>query len=155
MLCQYSRCDEVSSEKHETTPDAGVDEGGGDASGILTATAVVGGYWALLECPEVMSRAAKAAKTLRSRTPARWSLKTSLLERLAEPCEDVPPARREFVQAAHAMVRPRHLARPRDLASPDPPHSRDGVVGAWNGRDDDGGAVAGAAGDVVAMQTSC
>ena len=46
----------------------------------------------------------------------------TLLERLAEPCEDVPPARRELVPEAPARVRPRPRARQRELTAAAPPH---------------------------------
>ncbi len=35
---------------------------------------------------------------------------------------DMPPKIREFIQQAHAMVRPRQLARYRDLTAAGPPH---------------------------------
>src|ERR687884_275073 len=38
----------------------------------------------------------------------------AIIERLAEHCKDVPAARRAFVPAAHARVRPRPLPRRRD-----------------------------------------
>jgi hypothetical protein len=150
MVCQYSRAGPVSSEKHEAAPDAGVEAGGGDASGVVTATAVVGGSWALLECPAVITRAAKAANAGRSRTPARRFRDDSLFERLAEHLEDLTPALRAFVQEAHAMVRPRPLARQRDLATPDQPHIRDGMMwGATWPAGDQGRAPAGEAGDAM------
>jgi hypothetical protein len=62
MVCQYPRCCVVSSEKHETPSEAGVEGRGGDTSGVAVAAEVMGGYGPLLEPPEVMSRAAKAAK---------------------------------------------------------------------------------------------
>jgi hypothetical protein len=37
---------------------------------------------------------------------------------------------RQLIQKQPAMVCPRHLTRPRHLATPDQPHSRNGVVGA-------------------------
>jgi hypothetical protein len=93
-------------------------------------------------------RAAKSANAARCRTPARWCLQTSRLEQLAEPLEDVTPARRAFVQEAHARVRPRPLARPRDLAAAAPAHRRDGVMrGAEGPRHDQRYAGAGEAGD--------
>jgi hypothetical protein len=42
MLCQYSRQRPVSSEKHETTAEAGVEGRGGDASGIGSAMVAMG-----------------------------------------------------------------------------------------------------------------
>jgi hypothetical protein len=47
------------------------------------------------------------------------------------------------------MVRPRHVARHGDLSAADPPHIGDGVMrGTKRPHGDDGGAAAGAAGDV-------
>ena len=69
MVCQYSTRGLVSSEKHETP--SGVEGRGDDTSGRAIAAEVMAGYGPLLEPPEAMSRAAKAAKTLRLRTPAR------------------------------------------------------------------------------------
>ena len=56
---------------------------GGDTSGGAIAAEVMGGYGPLLEPPEVMSRAAKVAKTLRFRTPAKLYIYETLLEWLA------------------------------------------------------------------------
>jgi hypothetical protein len=83
MLCQYSRCDEVSSEKRETAAEAGGEEQRGDTSGVAIAAEVMGGYGPLLVPPEVMSRAAKVAKPLKSRTPAKLYVYDTILERLA------------------------------------------------------------------------
>ena len=44
MVCQYSRCGHVSSEKHKTASKAGAEEEG-DHSGVVTVTVVMGGYW--------------------------------------------------------------------------------------------------------------
>ena len=49
----------------------------------------------------------------------------AVLEQLAQDREDMATALREFVQEAHPMVRPRPLARHRDLPAADPPHIRD------------------------------
>jgi hypothetical protein len=62
MGCQYFRCGEVSSEKHETPSEAGVEGQGGDTSGGAIAAEVMGGYYPLLEPPEVVSRAVKIAQ---------------------------------------------------------------------------------------------
>jgi hypothetical protein len=83
MRCQYSRWGPVSSEKHEMAAEAGAEEGKGEVGSILTAMVAVGGCRSQPELPEVERRAAKAAKTLRSRTPARLYLDDTLLERLA------------------------------------------------------------------------
>jgi hypothetical protein len=73
-----------------------------------------------------------------------------ILEWLPEHLEDMTPALRAFVQEAHARVRPRHLARPRDLAAADQPHSRDGMRrGATWPAGDQGRAPIGQAGDAM------
>jgi hypothetical protein len=57
---------------------------------------------------------------------------------------------RPFIQKAHAVVRPRHVARHRHLAAADQPQLREGVMGGAKGaRGDQGGAGAGEAGDAV------
>ena len=57
MPRQYSRRFRVSSEKHEMAAEAGVAEGGGEALGFVTATALVGSDRVLLECHAVITRA--------------------------------------------------------------------------------------------------
>jgi hypothetical protein len=94
MLCQYSRCDEVSSEKHETAADAGGEERRGDISEVPVAAEVMGDYCPLLEPPAVVSRAAKLAKTLKSRTPAKLYSCETLLERLTQGLKDAAPTLR-------------------------------------------------------------
>jgi hypothetical protein len=81
MVCQYSTCGFVSSEKHAAP--WGVKGPGGDTPGVAIAAEVMGGYGPLLEPPEAVSRAAKVAKTLKSRTPARLYICDAVLERLA------------------------------------------------------------------------
>jgi hypothetical protein len=81
MMCQYSRRDLVSSEKHEKP--SGVEGRGGDTSGVTIAAEVPEGYGLLLVPPAVVSRAAKVAKTLKSRTLARLYLYETLPEGLA------------------------------------------------------------------------
>jgi len=76
-----------------------------------------------------MSRAAKVAKTLRSRTPAKLYVYETLLERLAQDLEDLAAALGPCIQEAHAMVGQRHVARHRHVAPADQPRIRDGVVG--------------------------
>ena len=82
-MCQYSRLRPLSSEKHETLRGAGAKEGSGHVAGVVTAT-VVGHYRPLPEPTEVMSRAARAPKVLRFRTPARLYVYDTLLERLPQ-----------------------------------------------------------------------
>jgi hypothetical protein len=77
MVCQYSTRGLVSSEKHETSSE--VEERGGDTPGVPIAAAVMGGYGPLLEPPEIVSRAAKVAKALKSRTPAKLYIDETLL----------------------------------------------------------------------------
>jgi hypothetical protein len=118
--------------------------------GLVTATALVGSYWALLACSAVITRAAKAANAWRAGTPARSFRKTSILKQLAQDLEDMASALGPCIQAEPAVVRPRHLARQGEVSAADPPHSRDGLRrgATWAGRGD-GGAGAGAAGDAV------
>jgi hypothetical protein len=63
--------------------EAGVEESKGEIESILTATVVASGYRSRLEPPEIVRCAAKAAKTLRSRTPATLYSCETLLEGLA------------------------------------------------------------------------
>jgi hypothetical protein len=87
MVCQYSTRGLVSSEKHEAP--SGVEGRGGDTSGVTTAPEVLGGYGPLLEPPEVVSCAAKVAKRLKSRTPAKLYVYETLLERLPQDLQDM------------------------------------------------------------------
>jgi hypothetical protein len=104
MVCQYSRKRPVSSEKLETP--SGVEGRGGDTSGMTIAAEVLGGHCPLLDPSEVVSRAVKVAKTLRSRTPAKlYSCKT-LLERLAQDLQAMAADLRPFIQEEDAVVRP-------------------------------------------------
>jgi hypothetical protein len=123
---------------------------------MVAASILVSRYPALVEALTVITRSAKSTKPLPCNEPAKSFLKTSVLERLAEHLEDVPPELRAFVQEAHAMVRQRPLARPRDLAATDQPHIRDGVMrGAKRPRGAERRAVAGEAGDAEVMHASC
>jgi hypothetical protein len=57
---------------------------------------------------------------------------------------------RQFIQEAHAVVRPRHVPGQRHLAAAEQPDIRDSVMGGAKGaRGDQGGAVAGEDGDAV------
>jgi hypothetical protein len=127
MRCQYSRCEQVSSEKHKTVARAEVEEGA-DRGGVVTAT-VMGGYCVLPNRLIAITRRANSAKIWRSRTPARLYLCDPILERLAQDLEDMAAARRPCIQEEHAVVGPRHLARHRHVAPADPPHIGDGVMG--------------------------
>jgi hypothetical protein len=72
------------------------------------------------------------------------------LERLAEGLRDLGTELGQFIQPAPAVVGQRHLARHRPVAPTDPPRVRNGVVGgATRACGDQGGAVAGEAGDAV------
>src|SRR5262245_45859375 len=92
LRCQYSGGGQVSSEKHETAAEAGVEEGKGEGGSVLTATAV-GGHRPRLEPAKVLSHAAKVATTLRSRKPERLYIHDTILERLASDLEPVAAAR--------------------------------------------------------------
>jgi hypothetical protein len=65
---------------------------------------VMGGYGPRLEPPEVMSRAAKVATTLTSRTPAKLYIDETLLERLAYHLQDVAAEFGQLIQEEHAVV---------------------------------------------------
>jgi hypothetical protein len=94
---------------------------------ILTLTVVLGGDWTRPARLAVNRRWAELTTLQRCMTISRVYPCEALLERLAEPCEDVPPARRAFVPAAHARGCPRRLARQRERTA-DAPHSRNSVM---------------------------
>ena len=100
----------------------------------MTVTVVVGGYRALPESLTVISRAAKVAKALRFRTPAKLYVYDTLLQRLPQDLQDMAAELGEFIQEEHAMVGQRHLAGHRHVAATDQPRIRDGVMGRANGR---------------------
>jgi hypothetical protein len=77
-----------------------------------------------------MSRSAKAAKALRSRTRARLYVEDTILERLPQDLQDMAAEHRQFIQKQHAMMRQRHFPGRRYVAAADQPHIRDGVMGA-------------------------
>ena len=111
---------------------------------------VMGGYGPLLDPPEVMSRAAKVAKTLKSRTPVRLYVYETLLQRLAPDLEDMAPELWPCIQEEHAVVRQRHLARPGEVPAAEQPHVRDRLMGgATRAGRDQGCAGAREAGDAV------
>jgi hypothetical protein len=86
----------------------------------------------------------------RSSTPARLNGYDALLKRLAPPLQDVPPELGERIEAAHPVVRQRHLARQRHVAAADQADIRDRVVrGATGARGDQRRAGAGGAGHAV------
>jgi hypothetical protein len=58
----------------------------------------------------------------------RWYSCDALLEWLAQDLEDMAAALGEFIQEQHAVVGPRHLARPRHVAPTDQPHIGAGVM---------------------------
>jgi hypothetical protein len=149
MLCQYSRPRPVSSEKHDPAADAGAGEGSGEAAGVVPVTAVAG-YRAVPESLTAITRRAKSATALRSRTCGRLYVYDPLLERLAQDLEPRTAELRPFIQVEDAVVRQRHFARRRHLAPADPLDVWDGVMrGATRAARHQGGAVAGAAGDAV------
>jgi hypothetical protein len=74
----------------------------------------------------------------------------ALLDRLAQTLEDVAAELWQFTQEEHTVVRRQHLTRHRDMPDPDQLHLQDRVVGGGKGIGrDEGGAVAGAAGDAM------
>jgi hypothetical protein len=121
-----------------------------DRSVVMTATVVMGSYRPLPEPPKFVSRAAKAAKTLKLRTTAKLYKYETLLERLPQDLQDMAAALGPFIQEEHAIMGQRPLARHRHVAPADQPCVRDGVVrSATRAGGDQGGAVAGEAGDAV------
>jgi hypothetical protein len=88
----------------------------GDRSVVMTATVVMGSYRPLPEPPTFVSRAAEVAKTLKLRTPAKLYIYETLLERLAQDLQDMAAALGPCIQAAHAVVGQRHVARQRPVA---------------------------------------
>jgi hypothetical protein len=95
----------------------------------MPVTVVVDGYRALPESLTAIRLVANPANGLRSRTPARLYLHDTFLERLPQDLEDMAAALGPFIQEAHAVVGPRHLARPRHVAPADQPHIGEGVMG--------------------------
>jgi hypothetical protein len=116
----------------------------------VVTVAVAGGYRVRPEYLIVITRRAKPAKLLESRTSARLYLCDTLLERLPQDLQDVAAELGPFIQEEHPVVSQRDLARHRHVPPADQSRVRDGVVrGAkWAGRDPRR-AVAGAAGDAV------
>ena len=60
-----------------------------DRSVVMAVTVLVGSYRPLPEPTEVISRAAKVAKTLKLRTPAKLYIYETLLERLPQDLQDM------------------------------------------------------------------
>jgi hypothetical protein len=83
---------------------------------LFAATAMVCRYWALPSSLEIMTRAAKAAKELRSRTPAKLYIYETLLKRLAQDLKDMAAELGQFIQKEHAVMGQRHVARQRHMA---------------------------------------
>jgi hypothetical protein len=116
----------------------------------VTSTVVIGGYRTLPECLMTITRRANSAKVMRSRTPAKLYVYEAILRRLTQHFQDVAAELWQFIQQENPLVRQRHVARQRHLATPDQPHIGDRVVrGATRPRGDHGGALAGEAGDAV------
>jgi hypothetical protein len=122
MVCQYSRCGPVSSEKHETAAEAGAEERGGGAVRVVPVPVVAGVYRAMLESLKAMTRRAKSAIAWRFMTCGRLYLYDTLLEGLPQDLQDVAAELRQFIQEEHSVVRERDLARHRDLTPADQPH---------------------------------
>jgi hypothetical protein len=94
----------------------------------------MGSFHARPKSPEVVKRAAKVMKALRSRACGRLYSKNTLLQGLAQDLEDVTPALRECIEAGHAVVRQRHLPQHQHVATADQPDIRNSMVGARHGR---------------------
>jgi hypothetical protein len=98
------------------------------------ATVAMGSFHARPKSPEVVTRAAKVMKALRSRTCGRLYSKNTLLGRLAQDLEDLARARGPLIQEQDAVVRQGHLPRRGELAAADQADIGDGVVGGRKGR---------------------
>jgi hypothetical protein len=112
----------------------------------------VSGYRALPESLTDITRIAKSAKLLRSRTPAKLYLYDTLPKRLSQDLEDMPPELRQFIQEENAVVCQRYLARPGEVPAANPPHVRHRLV--WRPQwthNDARSAGAGEHGGVVMM----
>jgi hypothetical protein len=72
-------------------------------------------------------RTARLNEAVRSSMRVRLYLCDALLPWLPQPLQEMAAALRPRTQQAHAMVGQRHLARPRHLAAPDQPYSRQGT----------------------------
>jgi hypothetical protein len=106
-----------------------VQERGGHTAGLGTVMVVMEGYGARPVRVTVTSFRSKVAKSLRFRTCGRLYVVNTLLERLAQPFEDMPLALRPFIQKQDPVVGPRHLPRHRHRPAADQAGSRDGVMG--------------------------
>jgi len=89
----------------------------------------MGRYWTRPARLAVSSRVAKLIKLLKFRTCGRSYLEDTLLEWLPQDLQDVAAELRQFIQAAHAVVREGHPARHRHAAPAEQPDVRDGAVG--------------------------
>jgi hypothetical protein len=130
--------------------DPGAIRSSGLNPGVVAVLPVMGHYSTLPEPLAVISRMAKSAKALRLRASGRLYSCNTLLEGLAQDCQDVACALGPFIQKEHAMVRQRHVTGQRHLAAADQADVRVDVVGgAKRAGGDQGGAGAGEAGDAV------
>jgi hypothetical protein len=86
---------------------------------VAIAAEVMAGYGPLLEPPEVASRAAKVATTLKSRTPARLYVYDAVLQGLAQDLQDMPFELGQPVEEEDAVMRQRRLAGHGDLPAAD------------------------------------
>src|SRR2546428_185579 len=119
------------------------------STGTVTSS-LVGGYRVLPEPCAILTHAAKVSKALSFRTCGRLYAYDTRLERLAQDLEHMAAALWQFVQEEHAMVRQRHVAQHRHLPAADQAYIRDRVMRrTTRTRGDEGGGVAGEAGDAV------
>jgi hypothetical protein len=116
----------------------------------VTVTLVAGGYCAMPDSLTAITRRAKSATALKFSTCGRLYVCDTLLEGLAQHLQDVAAELRPFIEEEHPMVRQRHFSRQRHLAATDQADIGDRVMGGTKGAcRDDGGAVAGEAGDAM------
>src|ERR671923_1790588 len=121
MVCQYSTRNRVSTEKHETTPETGMEGRGGHTAGVGTVTVGMGGYYPLPRSLTAINRPANSARVLRSRTCGRLYVYDAVLQRLAQDLEHLTAELGQFIQEEDAVMGQRHFARHRHLAAADQP----------------------------------
>jgi hypothetical protein len=95
----------MSSEKHETPSEAGVEGRAGDTLGIGPATGMRGGYRPRPEPLAVISRIAKSTIALKLRMCGRLYAEDTLLQRLTQDLQHTAAALRPCIQEAHAVMR--------------------------------------------------
>src|SRR5262245_26029444 len=110
----------------------------------------MGSYRSWPERLTVSTLRAKPAKLSQLRSCGRSYACDTLLQRLAQYLQHMAAALGQFIEKEHAVVGPRHLARQGHVAATDPPRVGNRLMrGAERSGRDQGGAIAGEAGDAV------